>query len=124
MKDFETVELVTRISAVDGRIAPASAAAFAAACDMWHDTIGDLDYDDARAVVVAHYRDSTERLMPADVRLGVAKLRRSRLAALPPVETLMADVDPDDPRYDGILRDRRQAAMDPPTLRAITHATL
>lgn len=109
MKDYETTELVTAISQVDSRITVNEGRVA-----MWHETIGDLDYGDAFAVVVDHYstaRTGEPALMPGDVRAGVAEIRRKRLAAAPPVEELMADVDPDDPRYNAIWRERREAAM-------------
>lgn len=72
----------------------------------WHAAIGDLDFDDARASLVAHYRDRRDRVMPADIRQRVIDLRRSRLAAVPdPVP----DVDPDDPAYFHQLRANRLA---------------
>lgn len=37
----------------------------------WHDTIGDLPYDDAVEAVRMHRRDSTTYLMPAHVRENV-----------------------------------------------------
>jgi hypothetical protein len=124
MLPSQTAELVTRIASVDGRIVPASPDGLALACGFWHDTIGDLDYGDAYAVAVAHYREhSDRRLMPADVRAGVAEIRRARLATLPPVEELMADVPLDDPHYDGIRAARTLAAMEPPrTDRPALHA--
>jgi hypothetical protein len=109
MLDYETTELVTAISQVDSRVTVNEGRVA-----MWHATIGDLDYADAFDVVTAHYstaRTGEPALMPGDVRAGVAELRRKRLAAAPRVEELMADVDPDDPRYNAIWRERREAAM-------------
>lgn len=46
--------------------------------EAWYLVVGDLDLDDAKAAVIAHYRDSTERLMPAHVRQGVKTIRADR----------------------------------------------
>lgn len=52
----------------------------------WLKVIGDLDYADSETAVLAHYRETRERIMPADVRTRVRALRRDRLAReLPPV---------------------------------------
>lgn len=44
----------------------------------WHDTIGDLDYDDAVEAVRMHRKDSTAYLMPAHVRENVRVIQRRR----------------------------------------------
>jgi hypothetical protein len=44
----------------------------------WHEDIGDLDFDDARAAVSRHYRESTDRLMPAHVRRIVRDIHAER----------------------------------------------
>jgi len=44
----------------------------------WHAVIGDLDYDDAMEAVRRHYRDSTDRIMPAHVRRLVKEIRAER----------------------------------------------
>lgn len=44
----------------------------------WHHVIGDLDYDDAMEAVRRHYQASTDRMMPAHVRLGVKAIREER----------------------------------------------
>ena len=46
----------------------------------WLKVIGDLDYADAETAVLAHYRESRDRIMPADVRIRVKAMRRDRLA--------------------------------------------
>lgn len=55
----------------------------------WHDDLGDLDFDDARLAVSLHYRESTDRIMPAHIRRHCRSIRDKRragaaLAALPP----------------------------------------
>jgi hypothetical protein len=47
----------------------------------WHEDIGDLDYPDALAAVSRHYRDSTDRIMPAHVRRIAAEIQRERIRA-------------------------------------------
>jgi hypothetical protein len=47
----------------------------------WHEALSDMDATDALAAVAAHYRDSTEWLMPAHVRRQVAELARQRRRA-------------------------------------------
>jgi len=47
---------------------------------VWEGLIGDLSAADAQAAVIAHYRESREWIMPADVRTRVKALRRDRLA--------------------------------------------
>lgn len=78
----------------------------------WHTAIGDLDFEDAFAAAAAYYGEPvTRRIMPGDVRAGVGAIRRERARALPPVEDLMAGVDPDDPRWDAIRRERHEAVL-------------
>lgn len=47
----------------------------------WHEDIGDLDFHDALAAVSRHYRESTDRLMPAHVRRLAAEIARDRRRA-------------------------------------------
>ncbi|WP_045740886.1 hypothetical protein [Actinoplanes rectilineatus] len=46
--------------------------------EAWHLALDDIPLDDAKAAVVRHYRESRERLMPADVRQGVKAIRAER----------------------------------------------
>lgn len=84
----ETAAVLAMISALDGRKAFGEIDAQA-----WHAVVGDLRFEDCREAVIAHYRDSSHTLMPADLRAGVKKVRKDRIgdkiAPLPPV-------DPDD----------------------------
>lgn len=74
----------------------------------WHHAIGDLPYDDARAAVLAHYRDRRDRIMPADVRHRVKTIREERIKALPTPAP-----DTDDPgEYRTRLRDQLRHAAD------------
>ncbi len=79
----EVIDLLTVAAVFDFRtIGEADACA-------WHATLGDLAFDDSRTAVVGHYRDSRERVMPADVRQRVKAIRRDRLdrAILPAPDT-------------------------------------
>jgi len=46
----------------------------------WHTVLGDLEFGDARAAVLAHYAESCDRVMPANIRQRVKAIRRDRLA--------------------------------------------
>lgn len=75
----ETIDILTAAAAFDRRtIGKADAVA-------WHAAIGDLDLDDCRAAVIAHYTDTTDWLMPAHVRKRVRAMRNERIASsIPP----------------------------------------
>lgn len=75
----------------------------------WQELLADVDAADAMAAVKAHYRDHTERLMPAHVRDLVAATRRRRLEQAG-TAALLPSVDPDDPAYFDELRARRDQA--------------
>lgn len=82
MQPSETAELLTYIAAFDRRtIGKADVLA-------WHEIIGHLELMDCKQAVTAHFRESTDYLMPAHVvRLArnIADTRRNRetIAALP-----------------------------------------
>lgn len=62
----------------------------------WHEDIGDLDFADAREAVSRHYRESTDRLMPAHVRRIVRDIRAERRKAEPhPVRSLPSRFEDD-----------------------------
>ncbi|EEP73525.1 hypothetical protein MCAG_03852 [Micromonospora sp. ATCC 39149] len=46
--------------------------------EAWFEDAGDLDLTDARAAVTAWYRQTRERMMPADLRAGVRVVREDR----------------------------------------------
>ena len=52
----------------------------------WLAAVGDLSFTDARTAVIAHYRESRERIMPADIRERVETARARRIADAPPVQ--------------------------------------
>ena len=47
--------------------------------ETWEGLIGDLSAADTQAAVIAHYRESREWIMPADVRTRVKAIRKARL---------------------------------------------
>lgn len=47
----------------------------------WHETVSDLDVDDALAAVSRWYRDRSDRLMPAHLREAVRLVRADRRKA-------------------------------------------
>ncbi len=53
--------------------------------ESWHLAVGDLDFDDAKQAVVAHYRNTADRMMPFHLREGV-KAIRDELRRLEPSE--------------------------------------
>lgn len=44
----------------------------------WHEDLGDITYPDAREALKRHYRDSTDRIMPAHIRHHVRAIRDER----------------------------------------------
>lgn len=92
----EAIALLTIASGFDNRKPDRDTAR------MWAEALADIDYDDARAVVVSHFQHSTEWLMPVHIINGVRKLETDRLAALPnlyelePPERVTALIDDDE----------------------------
>lgn len=72
----------------------------------WHEVLADVDLPDALAAVTRHYRDSTDRIMPAHVRklARAVKDDRARLEARHPVRELPGKFE------DDAERDARLAA--------------
>jgi hypothetical protein len=73
----------------------------------WAEALGDLDKDDALRVVADHYTAETRRIMPADVKAGVRRIRAKRLEV--DFEDIPAlDAVADDPiEYQRVLRQYR-----------------
>lgn len=69
----------------------------------WHEDLSDLPFDDARAAVSRHFRDSTDRIMPAHIRRQTRILRDERRAS-----TAVAELPPgrfeNDPDRDERIR--------------------
>ena len=74
MTPEETVDLLTVAAAFDPRTVGEGDAM------AWHAVVGDLDFTDAKHAVIGHYTDTTDRIMPAHVRIRVRAMRRDRLA--------------------------------------------
>jgi hypothetical protein len=73
----------------------------------WHEDIGDLDFEDARAAVSQHYRESTERIMPAHIR-RLVRIIRDRRRATNVVSTLPPGKCEDDPERDARIARNKQ----------------
>ena len=87
-------EILAFAATIDPRVGSRDEEVTKAITSAWYLTIGDLPAGDVRDAMVAHYRESGERVMPADVRRRVSEVRRARLAVIPSDEVLMADVEP------------------------------
>ena len=74
MTPDETIDLLCVAAAFDRRTTGESDVI------AWHAAVGDLDFTDSRAAVIAHYQESRDWVMPADVRTRVRAMRRDRLA--------------------------------------------
>jgi len=62
---IETAKLLTIASGFDNRrVDELSTTAF-------HEALSDLNFEDARKAVVAHYSASNQWIMPADIRRGI-----------------------------------------------------
>lgn len=61
----------------------------------WSEDLGDLDYDDALQAVSLHYRESTDRIMPAHVRRQCRIIRDKRRAGQN-IAAIKASVQPSD----------------------------
>jgi hypothetical protein len=81
--------------------------------DAWEAAVGDLPFADARLAVVAHYRETRDWIMPADVRQRVRSIRdeRSRFIA-PPAPP--AELVNDEQAYRAYLRASEQRAAGTP----------
>ena len=103
--------------------------AFAAAFDRrtvgkadalaWHTVLADIDHDDARRAVAAHYATETRWIMPADIRQAVraAHDEGARDIQGPGQPAQVPDADPDDvPAYLAAVRAQRHRAVRGETL--------
>jgi hypothetical protein len=69
----------------------------------WHEDLGDLGFDEARAAVSRHFRDTTEYLMPAHIRHHVKVIRAENRKAAE-VRELPSRFETDDERDERIRR--------------------
>lgn len=85
----------------------------------WLQVIGDLRYADAEQAVLGHYRESRDRMMPADVRDRVKALREERLRTTP-LPPPPAELTGDPAAYNEWLRTEQKRIADGPSeLRAL-----
>jgi hypothetical protein len=101
MRIDQTSQLLSTAALVDNRKTDPMVVA------VWHEILGDTDYEDAMAVLREHYRASEEYLMPVHIVKGVKALRRARLAAYGMIDPA-PDFDIDTQDYAAHLRDRRE----------------
>lgn len=75
-------------------------------CIAWYRAIGHLNQQEVEEAIIAHYMETTDRIMPAHVLGRVGKIRALRLAHAGP--EAVPDADPDDiPAYQAALREGR-----------------
>ena len=74
MNRSETAQLLAMCAGVDQRTVGETDV------QVWHALLGDVDLPDARAALIGHYADSTERVMPAHIRKRARAAREQRLA--------------------------------------------
>ena len=83
----------------------------------WADALHDLAPADCAEAIRAHFRDSTDYLMPAHVRQGVKRIRADRIRSANSAIFEPDDANPDDvAAYLAAIRDRRQAVADGQTI--------
>ena len=100
---IETAELLAVIASFDRRTVGETDVR------AWQLALSEVRAVDAQQVVVDHYRDSRDWIMPSDIRHGVAAMRRARLVGLPSTDRLVADVGFDDPAWHVLRKERREA---------------
>lgn len=78
----------------------------------WLEVIGDITHADAAQAVKDHYRETRERVMPADIRERVRAMRLARVKDVQDVD-LVRDIDPEDTgTWVRVLQARRRAVLD------------
>lgn len=77
----EVGRLLGLMALADNRKPPEDDEGSKAMIAFWLSMVGDLAYADAAQAVQAHYRESREWIMPADIRQRVAAVRAERLRA-------------------------------------------
>lgn len=81
--------------------------------EAWFLAVGDLDFQDAKQAIVAHYRNSAERMMPFHLRQGVKAIKDERRR----VEKVAARELPS--RYENDLGREMSAAQGAATAREV-----
>lgn len=93
----EAVALLAKASEFDNRKPDRDTAR------AWTEALAHVNYDDARTVIVDHYRESTDWIMPAHIVRGVRALEAARVADSPNVYELEPPswvTDLDGPEFD------------------------
>ena len=89
MSPNEIIDLLSLAAAYDQRtVGQADVTA-------WHAVLFKLDSDEAQAAVIAHYQDSTVRLMPADIYKRCRPQATRHLTSVPAPEVHEGPADPD-----------------------------
>jgi hypothetical protein len=103
----EVIDLLTLMASYDRRkVGEADVAA-------WYAAVSDLPFGDGRDAVIAHYRESTDWIMPAHVRQRVAAVRSERLRAAGNLEELIPEELADRPvEYAARLKEVTEAVRD------------
>lgn len=105
----QMADLLNLISSTDGRNLTQQMPS------AWMEHLGDLGYQDCKQAVLAHYRDSTEWLMPAHIRKRVQAVRQQRINAIGQnVNASRADAE--DPRNEIRVRTALTRALGDGTL--------
>jgi hypothetical protein len=66
--------------------------------EAWHQLLASADFDDAKAVVTAHFAESDRRLSPAQILKGSRELAAARKPKEDTAQRLrVPNADPDDP---------------------------
>lgn len=86
MKKSEVAKLLVYVQSAERRSAPDELWV-----EVWHETLGDLDYSVAMSAVRAHYASSSRSIMPADI-LGLSETLSSAVPALPSAAEVDADL--------------------------------
>lgn len=103
MTPDEVLDLLTLVAVRDNRTVGRTTAV------VWHEDIGDLNFADCREAVGRHFRESTEWLMPANVRRLVKAIRTERLNGF---QYVPVEGDDNTQVYLAALRDQRAAVAD------------
>jgi hypothetical protein len=107
MNTDEVIDLLTLAASYDRRKVGESDVA------AWGLAIGDLPFADTREAVIAHYRESTDWIMPAHVRQRVREVRAKRLKAAGDLEARIPEELADRPiEYARRLKEIADAVRD------------
>lgn len=105
MTDDQVWDLLTSAAAFDRRTAGKVDK------EAWLAALGDLRFEDCQAAVIAHYRETTDWLMPSHIRKRVREMRADRVAdaEIPPPPRELVD---NPAAYTAALRAAEAAAAD------------